>query len=51
LGDGLALSDHNRALREQIAWAKVRGIDVTSADGTRIGAMLYEPPGKPPVSG
>jgi dipeptidyl aminopeptidase/acylaminoacyl peptidase len=46
LGDGLALSDHNRALREQIAWAKVRGIDVTSADGTRIGAMLYEPPGK-----
>jgi dipeptidyl aminopeptidase/acylaminoacyl peptidase len=46
LGDGLALSDHNRALRERIAWAKVRGIDVTSADGTRIGAMLYEPPGK-----
>jgi dipeptidyl aminopeptidase/acylaminoacyl peptidase len=46
LGDGLALSDHNRALREQIAWAKVRGIDVTSKDGTRIGAMLYEPPGK-----
>jgi len=46
LGDGLALSDHNRALREQIAWAKVRGIDVTSEDGTRIGAMLYEPPGK-----
>jgi len=46
LGDGLALSDHNRALREQIAWAKVRGIDVTSADGMRIGAMLYEPPGK-----
>ena len=51
LGDGLALSDHNRALREQIAWAKVRGIDVTSKDGTRVGAMLYEPPrgqrGKP----
>jgi dipeptidyl aminopeptidase/acylaminoacyl peptidase len=46
LGDGLALSDHNRALREQISWAKVRGIDVTSADGTRIGSMLYEPPGK-----
>jgi dipeptidyl aminopeptidase/acylaminoacyl peptidase len=46
LGDGLALSDHNRALREQIAWAKVRGIDVTSKDGTHIGAMLYEPPGK-----
>ena len=46
LGDGLALSDHNRALREQIAWAKVRGIDVTSKDGTRIGVMLYEPPGK-----
>jgi dipeptidyl aminopeptidase/acylaminoacyl peptidase len=46
LGDGLALSDHNRALREQIAWAKARGVDVTSADGTRIGAMLYEPPGK-----
>jgi dipeptidyl aminopeptidase/acylaminoacyl peptidase len=46
LGDGLALSDHNRALREQITWAKVRGIDVTSGDGTRIGAMLYEPPGK-----
>ncbi len=43
LGDGLALSDHNRALREQIAWANVRGIDVTSEDGTRIGAMLYEP--------
>jgi len=51
LGDGLALSDHNRALREQIAWAKVRGIDTTSKDGTRVGAMLYEPPrgqrGKP----
>jgi dipeptidyl aminopeptidase/acylaminoacyl peptidase len=46
LGDGLALSDHNRALREQITWAKVRGIDVTSGDGTPIGAMLYEPPGK-----
>jgi dipeptidyl aminopeptidase/acylaminoacyl peptidase len=46
LDDGLALSDHNRALREQIEWAKVRGIDVTSADGTHIGAMLYEPPGK-----
>lgn len=46
LGDGLALSDHNRALREQIRWAKVRGIDATSEDGTRIGAMLYEPPGK-----
>ncbi|MBW2494662.1 MAG: S9 family peptidase, partial [Deltaproteobacteria bacterium] len=46
LADGLALSDHNRALREQIKWAVVRGIDVTSGDGTRIGAMLYEPPGK-----
>jgi dipeptidyl aminopeptidase/acylaminoacyl peptidase len=46
LGDGLALSDHNRALREQIAWAKVRGIDAMSKDGTRVGAMLYEPPGK-----
>ncbi|MBW2694376.1 MAG: S9 family peptidase, partial [Deltaproteobacteria bacterium] len=46
LGDGFALSDHNRALREQIRWAKARGIDVTSKDGTRIGAMLYEPPGK-----
>jgi dipeptidyl aminopeptidase/acylaminoacyl peptidase len=46
LGDGLALSDHNRALREQITWAEARGIDVTSGDGTRIGAMLYEPPGK-----
>jgi len=46
LADGLALSDHNRALREQIDWAVVRAIDVTSADGTRIGAMLYEPPGK-----
>jgi dipeptidyl aminopeptidase/acylaminoacyl peptidase len=46
LDDGLALTDHNRALREQIKWATVRGIDVTSADGTRIGAMLYEPPGK-----
>jgi dipeptidyl aminopeptidase/acylaminoacyl peptidase len=46
LDDGLALSDHNRALREQIAWANALGIDVTSEDGTRIGAMLYEPPGK-----
>jgi dipeptidyl aminopeptidase/acylaminoacyl peptidase len=46
LDDGLALSDHNRTLREQIKWATVRSIDVTSADGTRIGAMLYEPPGR-----
>lgn len=45
LEDGLALSDHNRELRQSIAWADVRGIDTTNKGGTRVGSMLYLPPG------
>ena len=45
LSDGLALTDHNRELRESIEWASVRGLDTVAADGTRIGSMLLEPPG------
>ena len=45
LEDGMALSDHNRELRESIEWAPARGLDVRAPDGTRIGAVLWLPPG------
>lgn len=44
LDDGLALSDHNRDLRQSIQWAPVRGFDAQAPDGTRIGSMLLLPP-------
>ncbi len=43
--EGLALSDHNRALRESIEWATVEGFDSVSEDGTPIGSILLKPPG------
>lgn len=43
--DGVALSDHNKALRESIDWAEVEGLDVTGPDGVVIGSMLLKPPG------
>ena len=38
------LTDHNRALRDEIDWAQVEGFDSTSKDGTRVGSMLLKPP-------
>ena len=43
--DGMALSDHNRDLRESIDWATVEGFDVTGKDGVTVGSMLLKPPG------
>jgi len=43
--DGLALSDHNRELRESINWASVEGYDSVGKDGVPIGSMLLKPPG------
>jgi dipeptidyl aminopeptidase/acylaminoacyl peptidase len=43
--DGMALSDHNRELRESIDWATVEGFDSVSDDGVMIGSMLLKPPG------
>lgn len=43
--DGMALSDHNRELRESIAWATVEGFDSISKDGVMVGSMLLKPPG------
>jgi dipeptidyl aminopeptidase/acylaminoacyl peptidase len=48
LSDGLALSDHNRALREEISWGAVRGSEATGEDGVRIGSMLTFPPNHQP---
>jgi len=43
--DGMALSDHNRELRESIEWATVEGFDSVSDDGVAVGSMLLKPPG------
>lgn len=43
--DGVALSDHNKELRERIDWAEVEGIESVSDDGVTVGSMLYKPPG------
>jgi dipeptidyl aminopeptidase/acylaminoacyl peptidase len=43
--DGVALSDHNRELRESIDWATVEGFDSTGKDGVMVGSMLLKPPG------
>jgi len=43
--DGVALSDHNRELRESINWASVEGYDSVGKDGVPIGSMLLKPPG------
>jgi dipeptidyl aminopeptidase/acylaminoacyl peptidase len=43
--DGMALSDHNRELRESIDWATVEGFDSISKDGVMVGSMLLKPPG------
>lgn len=46
--DGVALSNHNRALVEEIDWATVEAYDATSPDGTSVGSMLLKPPGYRP---
>jgi len=43
--DRVALSDHNRELRESIKWASVEGYDTVANDGVPIGSMLLKPPG------
>ncbi len=43
--DGMALSDHNRELRESIDWAMVESFDAVSKDGVMVGSMLLKPPG------
>jgi dipeptidyl aminopeptidase/acylaminoacyl peptidase len=43
--DGMALSDHNRELRESIDWATVEGFDSVGKDGVMVGSMLLKPPG------
>ena len=43
--DGIALSDHNRELRESIRWASVEAYDAIGKDGVTIGSMLLKPPG------
>ena len=45
LADAVALSNHNRQLQKEIAWASVEGFDTERADGTRIGSMLLKPSG------
>ncbi|MCH8137335.1 MAG: S9 family peptidase, partial [Proteobacteria bacterium] len=45
LADGAALSDHNRAMRDEIDWATVEGFDSIAEDGVKIGSMLLKPPG------
>jgi dipeptidyl aminopeptidase/acylaminoacyl peptidase len=45
VSDGIALSDHNRELRESIEWASAEAYDVTSDDGVAVGSMLLKPPG------
>lgn len=44
-GDGVALSDHNKELRESIEWATVEGFDSVSSDGVAVGSILLKPPG------
>ena len=44
-GDGVALSEHNRELRESIDWATVEGFDSVSSDGVAVGSILLKPPG------
>jgi dipeptidyl aminopeptidase/acylaminoacyl peptidase len=46
--DGTALSDHNRALLDEIEWASVEAYDAVSADGVKVGSMLLKPPGYRP---
>ncbi len=43
--DGMALTDHNRELRESIKWASVEAHDVAGHDGVNVGSMLLKPPG------
>jgi dipeptidyl aminopeptidase/acylaminoacyl peptidase len=43
--DGRMLSNHNRALIDQIEWATVEGYDAVSSDGVTVGSMLLKPPG------
>lgn len=43
--DGVALSDHNRELRESVNWASVESYDSVANDGVLIGSMLLKPPG------
>ena len=43
--DGMALSNHNKELRESIDWATVEGFDAVSKDGVMVGSMLLKPPG------
>lgn len=43
--DGMAITDHNRELREQIEWASVEGLDSVGKDGVTIGSILLKPPG------
>lgn len=44
-GDGVALTDHNRELRDSIKWATVEAFDATSDDGVAVGSILLKPPG------
>jgi len=43
--DGRMLSNHNKALVDQIEWATVGGYDAVSKDGVTVGSMLLKPPG------
>jgi dipeptidyl aminopeptidase/acylaminoacyl peptidase len=43
--DGIALSEHNRKMVDEIQWATVEGYDAVSDDGVTIGSMLLKPPG------
>jgi len=43
--NGMALSEHNKALVASIAWATVEPFDAVSKDGVAVGSMLLKPPG------
>ncbi|MDH3440171.1 MAG: S9 family peptidase, partial [Gammaproteobacteria bacterium] len=43
--DGRALTEHNKELVEEIAWASVERFDAVSDDGVAVGSMLLKPPG------
>jgi dipeptidyl aminopeptidase/acylaminoacyl peptidase len=46
--DGVALTDHNRELVDEIEWATVEGFDSVGKDGVAVGSMLLKPPGYQP---
>jgi len=45
VADGAALTDHNADFVSAYDWASVEAYDAVSADGVRVGSVLFKPPG------